>query len=769
MKIFYTLIAGFMTVAMLTGLIAYIGLTNTNAISSSYMDVKEETFPVMEALEKMKFHTSERIHYYTHGALSEGAEHEYHEEINKATEEYYSNLNKYEVLVDKYFPDEKGSLEKIKKTTERFNRSCYDILELGNSGAPIKGSKEYVEINAAEKELIEAIDEALEYEYTEFDERSEQVEGTIKSTRDAILLVSLITFIMSIVIGAVISISISNPIIKLTEAAREISRGKLDTSVDIRSNDETGILSDAFNKMVRNISDEIEEHRRAEDELKRTGEQISIMIDSLPLIPYTCKAEGDFAVTYISKSVTRITGYKPGDFTSNPSFWADNIHPEDKQKVFEELTLLFEKGEYYHEYRYKISDGSYSVFGDTLRLIKNPDGKISHIVGTWQDITERKLAEISLRESEERFRSVAQSANDAIISSDGHGKIVFWNDAAKKIFGYESSEVLGKQITILMREKYREDHNKVMERIRTTGESHIIGKTVELHALRKDGSEFPMEISLSSWKTGEKIFFSAIMRDITERRRNEGIQRENERLALANRAKSNFLMVMSHELRTPLNAIIGFTELLKKKEAGDLNQKQQRYADNVHLSGKNLLRIIDDLLDLTRVESGKMEFTIEHVSVPVAVNEVLENIKEKAGKQKIIIKKDLGHEIEFIDTDGQKFRQVLNNLLDNAVKFSKPEGGTVTITAEKEGDMAKFSVADNGIGINEENMGRLFHSFEQLDSGIARKYGGTGLGLAVSKKLVELLGGRIMAQSRYGEGSTFTFYLPVAAKKEGGG
>ncbi|MBU3966481.1 MAG: PAS domain-containing sensor histidine kinase, partial [Euryarchaeota archaeon] len=372
-----------------------------------------------------------------------------------------------------------------------------------------------------------------------------------------------------------------------------------------------------------------------------------------------------------------------------------------------------------------------------------------------------------LRESEERFRSVAQSANDAIISSDGHGKIVFWNDAAKKIFGYESSEVLGKQITILMREKYREDHNKVMERIRTTGESHIIGKTVELHALRKDGSEFPMEISLSSWKTGEKIFFSAIMRDITERRRNEGIQRENERLALANRAKSNFLMVMSHELRTPLNAIIGFTELLKKKEAGDLNQKQQRYADNVHLSGKNLLRIIDDLLDLTRVESGKMEFTIEHVSVPVAVNEVLENIKEKAGKQKIIIKKDLGHEIEFIDTDGQKFRQVLNNLLDNAVKFSKPEGGTVTITAEKEGDMAKFSVADNGIGINEENMGRLFHSFEQLDSGIARKYGGTGLGLAVSKKLVELLGGRIMAQSRYGEGSTFTFYLPVAAKKEG--
>jgi protein-histidine pros-kinase len=303
-----------------------------------------------------------------------------------------------------------------------------------------------------------------------------------------------------------------------------------------------------------------------------------------------------------------------------------------------------------------------------------------------------------------------------------------------------------------------------MERIRTTGESHIIGKTVELHAIRKDGSEFPMEITLSTWKTGEQTFFSGIMRDITERRRNEDMRRDNERLALANRAKSEFLTVMSHELRTPLNAIIGFSELLKIKGSGDLNEKQQRYADNVYSSGKHLLSIIDDILDLTRVESGKMEFAIEHVSVPVAVNEVLENIKEIAGKQNIIIKKDMKPEIEFIDTDGQKFRQVLNNLLGNAVKFSKPEGGTVTITAEMEGDMAKFSVSDTGIGIKDTDMGRLFHGFEQLDAGIARKYGGTGLGLAVSKKVVELLGGSITVESRYGQGSTFTFTLPIKSK-----
>jgi len=145
---------------------------------------------------------------------------------------------------------------------------------------------------------------------------------------------------------------------------------------------------------------------------------------------------------------------------------------------------------------------------------------------------------------------------------------------------------------------------------------------------------------------------------------------------------------------------------------------------------------------------------------------VVDVIKEKATSRNITIKKQISHDIEFIETDPNRFRQVLNNLLDNAVKFSKPEGGTVTITAEKEREMAKFSVLDNGIGIRDEDMGRIFHSFEQLETGITRKYEGTGLGLAISKKLVEILGGRIMVESKYGEGSTFTFTLPLLSKKQ---
>jgi signal transduction histidine kinase len=282
---------------------------------------------------------------------------------------------------------------------------------------------------------------------------------------------------------------------------------------------------------------------------------------------------------------------------------------------------------------------------------------------------------------------------------------------------------------------------------------------------RKDGTVFYADINTSSVNIAGRSYNLGMFRDVTERKRNEEMRRENERLQLANRTKNDFLSIMSHELRTPLNAIIGFSNLLINKSAGELNEKQQRYAGNVYSSGKHLLGIIDDVLDLTNAESGNMEIIIQKMSVPNAFNTSVDLIKEKAASRNVIIKKQIGHDIEYIETDPNRFRQVLNNLLDNAVKFSKPEGGTVTITAEKEGKMVKFKVSDTGIGIRDEDMWRLFQSFEQLETGISRKYEGTGLGLAISKKLVEILGGRITVESKYGEGSTFTFYLPLVPGK----
>lgn len=245
------------------------------------------------------------------------------------------------------------------------------------------------------------------------------------------------------------------------------------------------------------------------------------------------------------------------------------------------------------------------------------------------------------------------------------------------------------------------------------------------------------------------------------------LRAHRDQLAYVSKAKSEFLSTMSHELRTPLNSIIGFSELLNEGMYGELNEKQKQYVNNVLTSSKFLLNLINDIIDLSKVEAGKIELVIEKMPVPGIISETLILIKEKASKHNVRIEQDFNPQLDFIEADKQRFKQILFNLLSNAIKFSKKEGGTVTITAKKEGDMAKFSVSDTGIGIKEEDMGKLFKEFAQASPEISKEYGGTGLGLAISKKLVELHGGAFSVESRYGEGSTFSFTLPLVEIKKG--
>jgi signal transduction histidine kinase len=221
---------------------------------------------------------------------------------------------------------------------------------------------------------------------------------------------------------------------------------------------------------------------------------------------------------------------------------------------------------------------------------------------------------------------------------------------------------------------------------------------------------------------------------------------------------------MSHELRTPLNSIIGFSELLKQKIFGDLNEKQEHYVDNINKSGKHLLDLITSVLDICCLEEGRVEVFVEKLRVQDIIKDAILLTKEKAQKHNITFKIDIDPQLDIIEGDRRSIKQILCNLLSNAVKFSKPEGGVVTVTAKKEGDMARFSVSDTGIGIKKEDMDKLFRTFEQIDSGICRKYGGAGLGLAIVKQLVEIHGGTITVESKYGEGSTFTFLLPLKSR-----
>lgn len=362
--------------------------------------------------------------------------------------------------------------------------------------------------------------------------------------------------------------------------------------------------------------------------------------------------------------------------------------------------------------------------------------------------------EKELKESREWFSTTLKSIGDAVIATDPKDRIIFMNPAAQSLTDWNFEDAMGKSID----EVYDISPAESPEKSKNTGEIELICR---------DGTKRLIEECRAPniGESGNILGSVLVFRDITQRRKAEAILLENERLLYSNKVKNEFIANMSHELRSPLTYIIGFSQLLKRRKDGELNEKQELYVDNILTSGKFLLDLINDILDLSKIEAQKMELVIESISVEEVINETFTILKEQAVNHNITMVKNIEPHLDFIMADRQRFKQVLFNLLSNAVKFSKEEGGTVTLSARKSGDMAQFTVSDTGIGIKDEDIGKLFRKFEQLDSGYTRKSKGTGLGLAISKQLVELHGGKIMVESTYGEGSTFTFFIPVSPDK----
>lgn len=357
-----------------------------------------------------------------------------------------------------------------------------------------------------------------------------------------------------------------------------------------------------------------------------------------------------------------------------------------------------------------------------------------------------------LKISEEKYRSLVESTENSIYMVDMDCRYLFINNMHLKRLGIE--DYRGRI--------YSEFHSQEESRRFVECINHVFktGKPRQVD-YEYNGRWFNQTLSPVKTETGIVTAVTVVSSDNTVRKKAEEIRIENERLAYANNAKSDFLSSMSHELRTPLNAIIGFSELLKKKGEGILNEKMEHHLDIIIESSKFLLNLINDILDLSKIEAGKIELVYDKMPLHETLHNTILLIKEKAEIHNISIKKEFDPELSLIDADTQRFKQVVFNLLGNAVKFSQKQGGIITISTKKEGDMAKISVSDTGIGIKEENLEKLFNAFEQIDSGISRKYGGTGLGLSISKKFIELHGGKIWATSKYCEGTTFTFVLPI--------
>lgn len=528
-----------------------------------------------------------------------------------------------------------------------------------------------------------------------------------------------------------------------------------------------------FTAILRDIS----ERQRVEQALRDSEERYKLATSSGKVGVWDWHIAHD--TLYVSPSFKAVLGFTETELPNFLSAWLERVYPDDIDlvKVRARRCLKGLIPEYELEYRLLNKDNEILWVLVRGHVTRNAAGEAVRFIGTYTDITESKQMERALQSSEQKYRNLLNDASDAILLLNVEGYIIEANKKAELLFGYDHSELLGKHFTDL----HPQDEIKYISEIfKTAFTDKAYRKNVDTSILTKHRTVIPVDITSSLIEYAEEKGLLKIVRDISERKRTEAmleqerallaqrveertaeLQAANKALAKANRLKDEFLANVSHELRTPLNAILTISEGLQEQVFGVLNEKQLKYLKNIHESGSHLLAVITDILDLSKIEAGKIELQIDTVDLDMLCQASLRMVKETAQKKKLKLSYENQVKISHFSADERRLKQVLVNLLSNAVKFTS-SGGQVGLRITEEPDRLalNFTVWDTGIGIAENDLPRLFQPFSQLDSGLARHYEGTGLGLVIVRRLVELHGGSIALESETGKGSQFKVTIP---------
>lgn len=516
----------------------------------------------------------------------------------------------------------------------------------------------------------------------------------------------------------------------------------------------SGPKSTAGERMTVGVFRDLSKHRQVELELD------GFFTLSLGLLAVIGK-DGHF--TRINPAWMDALGYTREELLAQPML--ELIHSDDRDNSTAAVAEL--------------ADGRLGVSFESRCLHKNGQyrsllwsGVASHdrqrLFLAATDITNLRRAEDELRQSESHLSAVLAAAADGIITIDEHGTVMSANPAVERLFGYTAVELIGNNVIKLMPEPYRSEHDGYLDNFLRTGHAKIIGIGRDVEGRRKNGSTFPVYLAVGEMRGASNRGFVGILRDVSEHHRDQvELKRQADELAsamatatAANRMKSEFLANMSHELRTPLNGILGFARLLRDGEAGAVDEQQQEFLDYILTSADHLLQLINDVLDLSKVEAGKLEFYPELVELGKLTHEVCSIVREIAARKRIQIDTQIDPAVRSVTLDPARLKQVLYNFLSNAIKFSSEET-TIALRVLPEGDdYVRFEVEDHGIGIAENDIDNLWSEFRQLDAGTNKGQQGTGLGLALTMRLVEEQGGQVGVDSKLGVGSTFFATLP---------
>jgi PAS domain S-box-containing protein len=355
-------------------------------------------------------------------------------------------------------------------------------------------------------------------------------------------------------------------------------------------------------------------------------------------------------------------------------------------------------------------------------------------------------------DSAARLAAIVAFSDDAIVSKDLNGRIMSWNAAAERLFGYTAEEAIGQSITIVIPKERLSEETEVISRIRQ-------GLTVEHYETvrqHKDGHSVDISLTVSPIRNADGVVVGAskIARDITEQRRLRAMSEE------ASRLKDEFLAVLSHELRTPLNTVLGYARMLRREEERMTPPQRERALDALERNADSLSRLVGDILDTSRIVTGKLRLELTEMALDGIIHQALDTVRPGAEAKGIAIEEAVEPGL-IVRADRDRLVQVLWNLLSNAIKFT-PAGGRIAVGAEGNADRVTLSVADTGIGIAEEDLTQVFQRFWQAHTGASREYAGLGIGLALARHLVELHGGTIAARSEGpGRGSIFSVTLPA--------